>query len=454
MESQVKSQISDKVYEATLDDLYELDENLEVDLYKINVFNKDIMIAPGKIMSDAKKDIHYCYVYVIQGKRVAAKLGIYETRVKKDEVYDLTDFEGPEFLLFDYYYNTPRSLDKYEMEEESEDNIFDYLKRFLKPVKSEVVTIKEQRATLVQLKKKMNAKYDPLLVTHFIKKKDTPYDEAWLDSFKKESDHWMFILIVLEVILNVRFIFEDSDQDLVEQIRGMVSSVKTANPLETIRVSLGDTPRHITTAIEEEPAEESEESAEESEEPAEESEEPAEESEELASEVVLPSVKSKTKPVSEVVLPSVKPKPKPASEVVLSSVTPKTKPSAEPIDEDVTLASLSLKPKKTFTTKPPLPPASTSESKLSASTSESKPVKKFSSKPKQPVAESNPPAEPKETTQPESTVPKQKTPENKEPPPFTKIPSNKPRLVPKPRSRTPKSTVPPPPKESPPKNNG
>ena len=441
MESQVKSQISDKVYDATLDDLYELDENLEVDLYKINVFNKDIMIAPGKIMSDAKKDIHYCYVYVIQGKRVAAKLGIYETRVKKDEVYDLTDFEGPEFLLFDHYYNTPRSLDKYEMEEESEDNIFDYLKRFLKPVKSEVVTIKEQRATLVQLKKKMNAKYDPLLVTHFIKKKDTPYGEAWLDSFKTESDHWMFILIVLEVILNVRFIIEDSDQDLVEQIRGMVSSVKTAKPLETIRVSLGDTPRHITTAIEEEPAEESEESAEESEEPAEESEEPA----------------------SEVVLSSVTPKTKPASEVVLSSVTPKTKPAAEPIDEDVTLASLSLKPKKTFTTKPPLPPASTSDSKLSASTSdsklsastsESKPVKKFSSKPKQTVAESNPPAEPKETTQPEPTGPKQKTPENKEPPPFTRIPSNKPRLVPKPRSRTPKYTAPPPPKESPPKNNG
>ena len=38
MASQVKSQISDKIYDTTLDDLLETDQGTEVDLYKINIF--------------------------------------------------------------------------------------------------------------------------------------------------------------------------------------------------------------------------------------------------------------------------------------------------------------------------------------------------------------------------------------------------------------------------------
>jgi len=244
MDSKVKSQISDKVYEATLDDLYEADQGLEVDLYKLNVFNKDIMIAPGKVMSDTKKDVHYCYVYVIKDGRVAAKLGIYETHAKKGEVYDLTDFEGREFLLFDHYYNEPGTLVQYEMREVQEtDNIFDYLKRFLKPVTNATAAIKEQRDMIRKITKRLEGKPEGMTLKLF--KKQKPYDEDWLDSFKEERDNWMFILIVLEIVFNVKFIFEDSDGS-EDEMRELVRSPANARePSTVIRVSLEDTPRHI-----------------------------------------------------------------------------------------------------------------------------------------------------------------------------------------------------------------
>ena len=243
MSSQVKSQITDKLYEATLDDLYEFDQGIEVDLYKINVFNKDIMIAPGKVISDTKKDVHYCYVYVIKNGRVAAKLGIYETHSKKDDVYDLTDFEGREFLLFDHYYNEPGVLVEYEMKEEVQiDNIFDYLKRFLKPVTNATAAIKEQATVIKKITKRMGD--NPLANNLKNYKMQKPYDEAWLDSFKEDAENWMFNLLVLEVVFNIKFIFENSDgseEDMREMIRSSPNESTTI-----IRVSLEDMPRHVT----------------------------------------------------------------------------------------------------------------------------------------------------------------------------------------------------------------
>ena len=130
MASQVKSQLSDKIYESTLDDLLESDQGQEVDLYKINIFNKDIHIAPGKIMNDAKKDIHYCFVYAIKDKKVAAKIGVYETREPRGEIYDLSEFEEGTLLLFDYYIQEPAALVEFQVQEvpAESDNIFDYLK--------------------------------------------------------------------------------------------------------------------------------------------------------------------------------------------------------------------------------------------------------------------------------------------------------------------------------------
>ena len=359
MNSQVKSQISDKVYEATLDDLSELDQGLEVDLYKLNVFNKDIMIAPGKVMSDAKKDVHYCYVYVIKNGKVASKLGIYETHVKRGEVYDLTDFEGREFLLFDHYYNEPGSLVAFEMKEEVQvDNIFDYLKRFLKPVTNATAAIKEQATTIRKISKRMDGKPQASLLKNF--KRQKPYDEAWLESFKEDAENWMFNLLVLETVFRIKFIFENSDES-EDEMREMLGT--SANESTTIiRVSLEDIPRHVSNNAAKATA------------PVEEEEE-----EEFAKDD-FPSPTERTDspipgPIEEL------PIPEPSEEKPVKSFSSKLSPeaSASKLPEAKSIKSFSSK----------LSPESKSVKSFSSKPSpiaEEKPVKSFSSKPS-PIAE-------------------------------------------------------------------
>jgi hypothetical protein len=383
----VKSQISDKVYEATLDDLYEEDQNLEVDLYKLNVFNKDIMIAPGKVISDAKKDVHYCYVYVIKDGRVAAKLGIYETHAKKGEVYDLTDFEGREFLLFDHYYNEPGSLIQYEMKEEQDtDNIFDYLKRFLKPVTNATAAIKEQRDMIRKITKRLEGTPEGTTLKLF--KKQKPYDEEWLDSFKEERENWMFILIVLEIVFNVKFIFEDSDGS-EDKLREMVRAPANAKePTTVIRVSLEDTPRHIVDApktkskaktalvVESESEEESEEESapkveyKKAETKKDESE-PKEEEFIPKDEFPSPEVEKETK--TKTISSKSESKPTKTFSSKLDSKSASTKPESE------------TKPTKSFTSKLDSKSASTKPETKPSIESEAKPTKSFSSKSDKPV---------------------------------------------------------------------
>jgi len=358
MSSQVKSQITDKLYEATLDDLYEFDQGIEVDLYKINVFNKDIMIAPGKVISDTKKDVHYCYVYVIKNGKVAAKLGVYETHSKKDDVYDLTDFEGREFLLFDHYYNEPGVLVEYEMKEEVHtDNIFDYLKRYLKPVTNATAAIKEQAAVIRKISKRMEG--NPLATNLKNFKRQKPYDEALLDSFKEDAENWMFNLLVLEVVFNIKFIFENSDgseEDMRELIRSSPNESTTI-----IRVSLEDIPRHVAnkSLYVSAPVEEEEE----------------EEEEFVKDTFPSPSEEKPTKPFPSDLFPEAK-----------SVKTFSREESPEP-----SVKSLSSKPReesksvKSFSSKPPEPSAKSFSSKPRE---ESKPVKSFSSKPPEPSAKS------------------------------------------------------------------
>jgi hypothetical protein len=372
MSSQVKSQITDKLYETTLDDLYEFDQGLEVDLYKINVFNKDIMIAPGKVISDTKKDVHYCYVYVIKNGRVAAKLGIYETLSKKDDVYDLTDFEGREFLLFDHYYNEPGVLVEYEMKEEVQiDNIFDYLKRFLKPVTNATATIKEQAAVIKKITKRMGD--NPLANNLKNYKMQKPYDEEWLDSFKEDAENWMFNLIVLEVIFNIKFIFENSDGSEDEMREIIRSSPNESTTI--IRVSLEDMPRHVTNktlrisaAVEEEEEEEEEE-----------------------------FVKG-TFPSPSEVKPTIESFPEEKSTLFSSeSKSEKSFSSKPPPKSFSSKASSEAKPSKSFSSKPPPEPVaetksfSSKASKPREQSPEAKPSKSFSSKPPpEPVAEAKP----------------------------------------------------------------
>ena len=400
----VKSQISDKVYEATLDDLYEEDQNLEVDLYKLNVFNKDIMIAPGKVISDAKKDVHYCYVYVIKDGRVAAKLGIYETHAKKGEVYDLTDFEGREFLLFDHYYNEPGSLIQYEMKEEQEtDNIFDYLKRFLKPVTNATAAIKEQRDMIRKITKRLEGTPEGTTLKLF--KKQKPYDEEWLDSFKEERENWMFILIVLEIVFNVKFIFEDSDGS-EDKLREMVKAPANAKePTTVIRVSLEDTPRHIVDApktkskaktalvVESESEEESEEESAPKVETKKDEPEPKEEEFIPKDEFPSPEVEKETK--TKTASTKSESKPTKTFSSKLDSKSASTKPESE-TKPTKSFSSKSDKPVRTFSSKKtsvveelPLPPeesqpkpraVSPSVRKSSAEAS-AKPSDKLSAKP-------------------------------------------------------------------------
>jgi len=384
MSSQVKSQITDKVYEATLDDLYELDQGLEVDLYKINVFNKDIMIAPGKVISDTKKDVHYCYVYVIKNGRVAAKLGIYETHSKKDEVYDLTDFEGREFLLFDHYYNEPGVLVEYEMKEEVQtDNIFDYLKRYLKPVTNATAAIKEQATVIRKISKRMEG--NPL-ATHLKNfKRQKPYDESWLDSFKEDAENWIFNLLVLEVVFNIKFIFENSDgseDDMREMIRSTPNESTTI-----IRVSLEDMPRYVANK-------------------------PLYVSAAVEEEFVQDTFPSPTEPIE--AKPTIKPPPSKAPSKAreespeakpLSKASAEAKPASKAREE-----SPEAKPAKSFTSK---------ASKASAEVEprpEAKPVKSFSSKESKPSAEPTPEAKPASKASAED-VPEPRTESPPRPPP-------------------------------------
>ena len=337
MASQVKSQLSDKVYESTLDDLLETDQGLEVDLYKINIFNKDIAIAPGKVMHDAKKDIYYCYVYAIVDKRVAAKLGVYETRDSRGEIYDLSRFEEGSLLLFDSYIQDTSVLIEFQMPEapEASDNIFDYLKKYLKQVTNEQATIKTQQSLFKKINMRMSEKFSDqtdLLKVVKLFKLQRPYDEEFLDSLKAESpDRWMFILIILELVFQVKFEFNVEGAD---ELRQMVKD-RPNTSTDVILVSLGDMPRHVE---EFEPVSKKEESEEEEEiEPIVEEEEEIVPSEATvpepsasvpsvasASEAIVPEPSASVEPLE---LSSLKPK------TVLKPKTKKPSRLLEPIGE-------------------------------------------------------------------------------------------------------------------------
>jgi len=252
MASQVKSQLSDKIYDTTLDDLLETDQGLEVDLYKINIFNKDIHIAPGKVMRDAKKDIYYCFVYAIKGGRVAAKIGVYETKDSRGEIYDLSEFEEGTLLLLDYYIQEPTALVEYQIQEPAEsDNIFDYLKQYIRPITNETVTMKTQSTIIRKITMRISQNFPQeteLLELLKLFRLKRPYDNEFLDLLKEQdSKSWMFILIVLELIFNIKFEFSTEGAERAERADELRNMVKETPNVFTdiILVSLEDTPTFI-----------------------------------------------------------------------------------------------------------------------------------------------------------------------------------------------------------------
>ena len=297
-QSQVKSQISDKVYESTLDDLYEFDQGAEVDLYKINIFNKNICIAPGRVISEPKRGVYYSYVYAIKNDKVVAKLGVYEKNTTQDEIFDLSKFEEGSFLLFDYYYNEPTSMVEFEMKDEMI-HIFDYLKNFIKTSNNATAEIMKQNKLISKLliDLKVDPEYKAILKTFKINR---PYDNDFLDSLKNiPMNMLVFVLCILEHIFKIKFIFTDEDGDKYEaEERTMVPEVK--EPQEYIEVSLGDPPLFIKKMGEEPQDVEVEQEEEQEQEEVEEEEQEkveveVEESESEFEEEIEPVVKSKYK---------------------------------------------------------------------------------------------------------------------------------------------------------------
>jgi len=118
--SKVNSQLSDKIYETTLDDIDPDDNEINSELYKIKIFGKQVIIAPGGT-KEGKTGIKYFYVYVIKKEKVFAKLGVYEKKTDEEiPLYDLTTFEDGSLLLFDIFYNKPDLINLFENDEYDE----------------------------------------------------------------------------------------------------------------------------------------------------------------------------------------------------------------------------------------------------------------------------------------------------------------------------------------------
>ena len=147
-ESSVRSiLIPDKVYKTPINTLDNEDNELETDLYKIKIFGKNVIIAPGKIKSVNPKFIYF-YVYAIKNEKVAAKLGVYEKELssleENPDIYDLTKFKDGSLLLFDVYYNTPdliNDLEELETLEEGEEEEEEIVKNVGKNVKLELAEV-------------------------------------------------------------------------------------------------------------------------------------------------------------------------------------------------------------------------------------------------------------------------------------------------------------------------
>jgi hypothetical protein len=147
-ESSVRSNlIPDKVYKSPINTLDNEDNEVETDLYKIKIFGKSVIIAPGKTKSVNPKYIYF-YVYAIKNEKVAVKLGVYEKELssleENPDIYDLTKFKDGSLLLFDVYYNSPdliNDLEELETLEEGEEEEEGNVTKLNKNVKLEVAEV-------------------------------------------------------------------------------------------------------------------------------------------------------------------------------------------------------------------------------------------------------------------------------------------------------------------------
>jgi len=264
-DSSIKSQISDMIYNASLDDLDQTDNGVPSELYRVNVFGKNITIAPGKPKKNPKyPGIVYFYIYVIKGGTAIAKLGVYEKKTTETlEMYDLTAFPEGSLMLFDLYYNEPARINVFEEEvrqyvnKESKE-IFNYLAKYIPVNNANVGILKQQIGKLKQLKMKSGLKYPKTknndVRTRIMEVFDIFGQEPVMDQslLKKLSDQVkpdmrMFALFILEYLLSVRFIFINNDTSLLNEDE--MREIKVAGNSEPIKkyivVSLEDSPVFI-----------------------------------------------------------------------------------------------------------------------------------------------------------------------------------------------------------------
>lgn len=113
--------------EYTFDDMLldEDDEMTESDIHHIDIFGKPYAIAMGKLKnSEEDENLGFFICYLLYGKKVIRKLGIYEINVSTTEMTSLNhrtfNFEKEKLILFDEYYEDTEKLIPY-MHKKEED---------------------------------------------------------------------------------------------------------------------------------------------------------------------------------------------------------------------------------------------------------------------------------------------------------------------------------------------
>jgi hypothetical protein len=251
------------IYNASLDDLDQTDNGVPSELYRVNVFGKNITIAPGKPRKTPKyPGIVYFYIYVIKGGSAIAKLGVYEKKTTETlEMYDLTAFPEGSLMLFELYYTEPTRINAFEEEvrqyvnKESKE-LFNYLTKYIPVNNANVGILKQQIGNLKQLKMRSGVKY---LSKNDIRKRimevfdifgqEPVMDQSLLKKLSEQvkPDMRMFALFILEYLLSVRFIFINNDTSLLNEDE--MRKIKVAGNSESIKkyivVSLEDPPVFI-----------------------------------------------------------------------------------------------------------------------------------------------------------------------------------------------------------------
>ena len=113
--------------EYTFDDMLldEDDEMTESDIHHIDIFGKPYAIAMGKLKnSEEDENLGFFICYLLYGKKVIRKLGIYEINMSTNEMTSLNhrtfNFEKEKLILFDEYYEDTEKLIPYMYKKEED----------------------------------------------------------------------------------------------------------------------------------------------------------------------------------------------------------------------------------------------------------------------------------------------------------------------------------------------